>query len=150
MKRRFGSFTRREFLRNSGMLAAGLAGRQTNVPTTGIIARPLLDLNSLDKFVDSLPIPGIIRPKGTRPSPENPARVVPHYRLAMRQFMSKVHRDVKPTRLWGFEESSPGPTIETRSSEALLVEWANELPKAHFLPIDHTVHGAKRTSPPSG
>jgi len=147
MKRRFGLCTRREFLRNSGMLAAGLAGGQTNVHKTGIIAGPLLNPNSLEKFVDALPIPGIVRSKGTRPSPENPASVIPHYRLAMRQFMSKVHRDVKPTRLWGFEDGSPGPTIETRSSEALLVEWANELPKAHFLPIDHTVHGAEADKP---
>jgi spore coat protein A len=147
MKRRFSSLTRREFLRNSGMLAAGLAAGQSDVPKTGIIARPLLNPNSLEKFVEPLPIPGIIRPTGARPSPENPVGVVPHYRLAMRQFMSKVHRDVKPTRHWGFEEGSPGPTIETRSGEALLVEWANELPKAHFLPIDHTVHGAEADKP---
>jgi spore coat protein A len=147
MKRYFGSFTRREFLRNSGMLAAGLAAGQTEAPKTGIIARPLLNPNSLEKFVDPFPILEIIRPTSARPSPENPAGVIPHYRLAMRQFMNKVHRDVKPTRLWGFAEGSPGPTIETRSGEGLLVEWANELPKAHFLPIDHTVHGAEADKP---
>ena len=36
----------------------------------------------------------------------------------------------------------PGPTIEARRGEPLLVEWVNELPDKHFLPIDHSLHGA--------
>jgi spore coat protein A len=148
MKARFASLTRREFLRRSGMLAAGLAAGQTNVHKTGIIARPLLNLGSLEKFVDPLPIPNLIRPTGTRPNPEHSSSLIPYYRLPMRQIASKIHRDVKPTHCWGFGESSPGPTFETRSGEGLLVEWANELPNSHFLPIDHTVHGAEADKPP--
>jgi spore coat protein A len=148
MTRRFASLTRREFLRNSGLLAAGLAAGQTNVHKTGIIARPLLKLDSLEPFVDPLPMPAVIRPKGTRPNPEHPGSLLPYYRLTMRQLAGKIHRDVKPTRFWGFAESSPGPTFETRSGEGLLVEWANELPKTHFLPMDHNVHGAEADKPP--
>lgn len=59
----------------------------------------------------------------------------------------KVHRDVKPTRMWGFGGTSPGPTIEARSGQDLVVEWANELPREHFLPIDHNVHGAESDKP---
>ena len=129
------------------MAAAGLAVGQMNPHKTGIIGRPLLKPESLEKFVDALPIPGVIKPKGRRPSPENRADMIPYYRLAMRQITSKIHRDVKPTRVWGFEDGSPGPTLETRSGEGLLVEWANELPKTHFLPIDHTVHGAEADKP---
>ena len=29
----------------------------------------------------------------------------------------------------------------------MLVEWANELPGAHFLPIDHRLHGAEADKP---
>ena len=70
----------------------------------------------------------------------------------MRQFEGKVHRDVKPTRLWGFGAASsgasfPGPTLETQSGSGLLVEWANELPGSHFLPIDHNLHGAEADKP---
>jgi spore coat protein A len=129
-------------------LAAGLATGQTNGHKTGIIARPLLNVDSLERFVDPLPIPGVVRPKGTRPNPEHPASLIPYYRLPMRQIASKIHRDVRPTRFWGFGEGSPGPTFETRSGDGLLVEWANELPKAHFLPVDHTVHGAEADKPP--
>src|SRR5208282_2949679 len=51
------------------------------------------------------------------------------------------------TRLWGYAAASPGPTFETRSGEGLLVEWVNELPEKHFLPIDHTIHGAEPDKP---
>ena len=148
MKTRIAALTRREFLRRSGVLAAGLAAGQTGVQKKGIVAPPLLKLDSLEKFVDPLPIPGVIRPAGTRPNPEQSGSLIPYYRVPMRQIVSKVHRDVKPTRLWGFGGSSPGPTFETRSGKGLLVEWANELPMAHFLPIDHNVHGAEADKPP--
>jgi len=147
MTRQFHSLTRREFLRSSGVLAAGLVAGQTNVHRTGTIPKQLLNLSALEKFVDPLPIPSVLQPSGTRPSPGHPGSHVPYYRLAMRQFSSKIHRDVSPTRYWGFGQSSPGPTLETRSGEGLLVEWANELPKAHFLPIDHGVHGAEADKP---
>jgi spore coat protein A, manganese oxidase len=147
MTERFPPVTRREFLHRSGMLVAGVAASKVDPRRTGLIGRPLLDLNALARFVDPLPIPAILRPSGTRPGPENPSSTVPYYKVAMREFASKVHRDVKPTRLWGFGGASPGPTLETRSGEPLLVEWANELPKAHFLPIDHNVHGADASKP---
>lgn len=143
----FRSFTRREFLRGSGMLVTGLATGQAHIHKESVVARPLLKPESLEKFVDPLPIPTVIRPRGTGPNPEDRGHAIPRYRLAMRQITSKVHRDMKPTRQWGYENGSPGPTIEAHSGEGLLVEWANELPKEHFLPIDHTVHGAEADKP---
>jgi spore coat protein A len=65
----------------------------------------------------------------------------------MREIQSKLHRDLPASRLWGYEAGSPGPTFETRSGAALLIEWANELPKKHFLPIDHNLHGAEADKP---
>jgi spore coat protein A len=82
-----------------------------------------------------------------RPSPGNPSTHVPYYRIAMRQFQAKVHRDVPPTTFWGYEGSCPGPTFEARRGQSILVEWANELPRKHFLPIDHTLHGAEAEKP---
>jgi spore coat protein A len=109
--------------------------------------RPVLDPSTLAAFVDTLPIPGIVRSTELRPSPDDSKLRIPYYRLAMRQFQAKVHRDMKPTRLWGFGSSSPGPTFETESGKGMLVEWANELPREHFLPIDHNVHGAESDKP---
>ena len=110
--------------------------------------RTQLNTRALAQFVDPLPIPEIAKSSELRPSPADPSVKLPYYRVGMRQFESKVHRDMKPTRMWGFGASasgvsSPGPTFETRSGQGLLVEWANELPTAHFLPIDHSIHGAE-------
>src|SRR5580658_2407161 len=109
--------------------------------------KPVLDPNTLAQFVDPLPIPEVVRPIEFRPSPANPKVKIPYYRLPMREIESKVHRDLKPTRFWGFGSSSPGPTLKTQKGEGMLVDWANELPKEHFLPIDHSIHGAEADKP---
>jgi spore coat protein A len=65
----------------------------------------------------------------------------------MQPFEMKVHRDLKPTRMWGFGSQFPGPTFDVRSGQEILVEWANELPDKHFLPIDHNLGGAGADQP---
>jgi spore coat protein A len=82
-----------------------------------------------------------------RPSPANAAIRIPYYRVAMQQFQTKVHRDVPVTTFWGYNATCPGPILEARSGQPLLVEWVNELPREHFLPIDHTLHGAEADKP---
>jgi spore coat protein A len=109
--------------------------------------RTQLNASSLEQFVDPLPIPEIARPSGFRFSPIDPSTKLPYYRLSMRQYEFRIHRDLKPTLQWGYNAASPGPTIETRSGEGLLVEWANDLPDKHFLPIDHSIHGAEADKP---
>ena len=111
------------------------------------VTRPALDPNTLAKFVDPLPIPAIARPDEYRASPSDPAVKVPYYRIAMREIETKLHRDLKPTRVWTCGSSTPGPAFETRSGQGALIEWANELPTKHFLPIDHNLHGAEADKP---
>ncbi len=65
----------------------------------------------------------------------------------MREMQVKLHRDLPPTVVWSYGDSFPGPVFDTRSGEGLLVEWVNELPTKHFLPIDHTLHGAEADKP---
>jgi spore coat protein A, manganese oxidase len=137
------AITRRVFLAQGGMTTMALAMRRGMSHATPPKFRTQLNVSSLAQFVDPLPLPETIQPSGHRASPENPAVELPYYRVAMRPFESKVHRDMKPTRLWGYGSGSPGPTFETRSGQGLLVEWVNELPQAHFLPIDHSIHGAE-------
>ena len=102
-----------------------------------------IDPGTLIPFVDVLPIPPILRPDGLRPSPANSSLEIPYYRVTMREFVHQLHRDLKPTRLWGYGASVPGPTIQTTAGNPLLVEWVNDLPPKHFLPIDYRLHGAK-------
>jgi spore coat protein A len=141
--------TRRDFLHQGGILTASLALPQAlhhhDQPAPKF--HTALNVSNLAHFVDPLPIPEVAHPVDHRPDPTNSAVTLPYYRAAMRQIESKVHRDLKPTRLWAYGSSSPGPTFEARSGQGLLVEWANELPTQHFLPIDHTIHGAEADKP---
>jgi len=105
------------------------------------------DPNTLAKFVDSLPIPHLAKPNGSREDPTDRKRRLAYYRVVMRQNTIQFHRDLKPSTVWGFEGSVPGPTFEARSGEGILVEWANQLPGRHFLSIDHKIHGAERDEP---
>jgi spore coat protein A len=139
--------TRRALLQKTGRLTAALALRPAGRQAPTVTARPALDPAHLEPFVDPLPVPQIARPSGQRPSPSDPALSLPYYRLRMRAIESQVHRDLKPTPMWGFDSSSPGPTFETRSGRGLLVEWSNELPLQHFLPIDRHIHGAESDKP---
>jgi spore coat protein A len=99
-------------------------------------------------FVDSLPLPQAAKPIGKRLDPLRKSQV-PFYRIPIGEFFSKIHRDVPPTRFWGFGNSVPGPTVEARSGEEILIEWQNRLPAKHFLPIDHNLMGAEKGFPES-
>ncbi|HEY7838264.1 MAG TPA: multicopper oxidase domain-containing protein [Terriglobales bacterium] len=120
------SVSRRQFLANA--LASGalpLLPRPT-YPTPRT-----LDATRLSKFVDPLPRPAVAVPIA-------PGR----YRITMRATACQLHRDLPPTICWTYGGSVPGPTIETHSGSPFSVEWRNELPARHFLPIDHTLDGA--------
>jgi spore coat protein A len=150
--------SRRNFLRRSSLLAttlaAGKSGLLTSVAqesmssTQGVpTIAPALDVSTLAQFVDALPIPALAQRQGTRPSPTDTKLRVPFYRVQAQAITSKVHRDLPPTKFWTFGSSTPGPTFETRSGEPVLVEWVNALPSQHFLPVDHTIHGAEAEKP---
>ncbi|MBP7175317.1 MAG: multicopper oxidase domain-containing protein [Thermoclostridium sp.] len=89
----------------------------------------------LEKYKDPLPIPGIIRPVGTK-------KGQPYYELEMTEFSQNLHSDMGDTRLWGYAGSYPGPIIEAHEDNPIFVRWINKLPHEHFLPIDMTIHGA--------
>ncbi len=95
---------------------------------------PALDPTRLAKFVDPLPIPPVVKGTG-------------HCRIEMSEIACKVHRDLPPTKMWGYGGASPGPTIEVRSNQGATIEWVNNLPGRHLFPIDHNLHGAEPDKP---
>ena len=143
--------TRRNFLKQSSLCAAGAYFHGQLPPSMRHhpVAKQQVafDTRKLEKFVDPLPLPVLAQAQGRRPSPDDRRLMVPYYRMPMREAEIKVHRDMKPTRWWACASSVPGATIEARSGEPLLIEWANELPQQHFLPIDHNLHGAEADKP---
>ncbi len=107
----------------------------------------MLNPVTLAKFVDALPIPTLMPSAGKRPSPRNRKVQLPYYRIEMTELVAQLHRDVPPTRQWGYAGSVPGPTIATQADTACSSNGVNRLPAKHFLPVDHTLHGAEADKP---
>lgn len=94
----------------------------------------------ITKFVDPLPMPSTITTNAT-------LNGVPFYDVRMKPLRQKLHRDLLPTYLWGYNGLYPGPTFEVRRGQPIAVKWENNLPGTHFLPIDTTIHGAEPNIP---
>ncbi len=143
--------SRRTFLQNATALAllvktpAALAqqGMKQQISSHPALPRnatspdvPMLRATELASFVDPLPLPQrIAAPKRGK------------LRITMREIHAKVHRDVPPTRMWSYGETALAPQIEARSHQPLRVEWINQLPRKHFLPIDYSLHGCGHDVP---
>src|SRR3989449_11745308 len=105
---------RRDFLRLGAMAGAGCLLFPRNY---------VFGQNSpkLRPFVDPLPIPPVLPGAAS-------------FDIHMRQFFQKSHRDLPPTKLWGYEGMFLGPTFEVRSGSPITVQWLNDLPgQKHFL-----------------
>jgi spore coat protein A len=50
-----------------------------------------------------------------------------------------------PTKVWGYNGTCPGPTIEVMKDVPVRIRWINDLPDKHLLPVDHTLHGTMNT-----
>jgi spore coat protein A len=142
--------TRRKFLGQSALTATAVLSRRAiaqAMPQPAPPAIPNLDPNTLARFVDPLPLPQVVQPVDLRIAPVHSGERVPFYRISMQAIRAKLHRDLPPTVLWSYGGSVPGPVFEARSGQGLQVEWANELPAKHFLPIDYSLHGAEKDKP---
>ena len=94
---------------------------------------PQLNAFNLVPFVDEMPLPERIRPI----SSANPNKL----RITMREVHAKLHRDIPTTRQWSYGETALAPLIDVHAGHPLSIEWVNNLPTQHFLPIDHSLHG---------
>ena len=120
-----------------------LLGAGCNRSVLAADAHLLLKPAKLAKFVDPLPIPSVLAPNTTLHAG------IDYYAITMTQFTQKLHRDLPPTVLWGYNGQYPGPTIEARSTlphnathpgKPVKVSYQNMLPNMHLLPVDRTVH----------
>jgi spore coat protein A len=131
---------RRDFLRIAGGGTAVLLTDQ--MPARGAAprgqARSAPTAQALAPYVDRLPIPPVLRA---------PAQADTAITIRMRPCLQKVHRDLPATALWGYNGTWPGPTLDVRRGQTVRVNWVNELPATHFLPIDRTIHGADEQTP---
>lgn len=100
-------------------------------------------------FVDALPLPPVLRPVGVAPNPHGRDRFSPYYEVPMMQATQKLHRDLPPTKVWGYGGMYPGPSFEVRRGQPVAVKWINDLPEQHIFAeaIDRTLHGAGHHEP---
>lgn len=110
-------------------------------------AEPVLDPARLTPFLDPLQTPPVARPLTTRAASGGSSGPVPLFRYPIKEFRKSVHRQLAPTVMWGYNGWSPGPTFEAKRGQPFFVEWRNELPSQHLLPIDHSLHGAEESKP---
>ena len=96
----------------------------------------------LTKYLDALPIPPVLQLSGI-------VNGLPRYNIAMSQFTQKLHSQLPPTTLWGYNGLYPGPTFEMRSGMPVTVQFSDSLPTTHLLQgaIDPTIHGSESPAP---
>lgn len=133
------TLSRRRFLTGGlGLVGTAVAWPAWSASTnTGKKKALFIDPGTLEPFVDALPIPPVAKPLLQPDDRSAPT----HYRVTMHEASVKVHRDLPATRMWTYDGHHPGPTFETRSEQPLSVEWVNDLPAHHFLPVDYTICG---------
>ncbi len=139
------SKTRRQFLKLSIASAPGLAlahGVNADDTTRGVAApQAYRKPGSLERYIDPLPVP-------KRLIPQSASEGGVQYRVRMSEFTQRMHSQLPPTRLWGYEGQYPGPTIEASRGTPITVQWENQLPSRHIFEIDPRIPGATPPIPP--
>ncbi len=135
---------RRQFLKAAGTLASGLAACSHDA-LAWALATPsnqsgIRTPASIQRYIDPLPIPATLKPADVR-------KGTTAYSVRMREFEQRLHSQLSPTRLWGYNAQYPGPTIEARSGSPIVVDWHNDLPTTHLFPVDSHIHGAMAPAP---
>lgn len=101
----------------------------------------------LTPYQDPLPLPAVATPiQGTIGGKA-------YYEIAMTEQFQQLHSDLPLTRVWGYNGTFPGPTIEAYKGDSVTVIWRNDLRYAetgqlrteHALLVDTCLHGPDHT-----
>jgi hypothetical protein len=102
----------------------------------------------LEPFVDPLPIPSPMQPTIGEPGGEAT------YEFSIVEFDQQLHRDLPPTRCWGYGGTYPAATIEAGRDLPVTLHVLNDLRDElgnlrteHYLPVDPCPHGAETNDP---
>ena len=99
-----------------------------------------IKLENLKPFKDNLVIPEILKPK------KNECGNYDMLEIEMRNASIKLHSDLPPTQLWTYAGKCPGPTIEVKKDQKVVVKWKNEL--NGVIPIDAFEAVSNENDPP--
>jgi spore coat protein A len=101
-----------------------------------------LDPRTLTKYLDALPIPGVMQEVSTN-----------YYEVGVWQISQQLHSQLPPTVVWGYGRTQtttgyPGATFEVTRGTPIDVKWINNLVDSqgnhiiHPMPVDQTLHWA--------
>ncbi len=137
--------SRREFLKLSAMVGAGLAlpTRWLATPRRAFAAS---QSGALTKFVEPLRGIGGNGIPLAQPDTVNPGWWQPgatHYTIDIGQFADQLHPDLpNPTRLWGYGQGGDfkhlGGIIAAKRGTPVQITFRNNLPPEHILPVDRS------------
>jgi len=133
-------FTRRQLLNSFGCAGAGALLPRHLTAQSDEAGPNTLSGVWLEPFADPLPLARVLPPAAGNAESQQ-------YRITISEFRQKVHRDLPPSILWGFEGSMPGPTIAARRGCTVKIDWLNRLPLHHRLAVDHNISGAGKDVP---
>ncbi|HLL34043.1 MAG TPA: O-aminophenol oxidase PhsA [Streptomyces sp.] len=105
---------------------------------TDIIERPTGQLTESDDrkrpapadltpYVAPLPVPSVLRPETGDVRRET--------EIALRPTWVRLHPQLPPTLMWGYDGQVPGPTIEVRRGQRVRIAWTNRIPKGSEYPV---------------
>ncbi|MPY48669.1 O-aminophenol oxidase PhsA [Streptomyces acidicola] len=94
---------------------------------TDHITEEALATGELAPYVTPLPVPPVLRPES--------GDVLRETEIALRPTWVRLHPQLPPTLMWGYEGQVPGPTIEVRRGQRVRIAWTNRIPKGSEYPV---------------
>lgn len=81
----------------------------------------------LAPYVAPLPVPPVLRPAS--------GDVLRETEIALRPAWVRLHPQLPPTLMWGYDGQVPGPTIEVRRGQRVRIAWTNRIPTDSEYPV---------------
>ncbi|MER6084619.1 O-aminophenol oxidase PhsA [Streptomyces sp. NPDC001833] len=81
----------------------------------------------LAPYVAPLPVPPVLRPGS--------GDVLRETEIALRPTWVRLHPQLPPTLMWGYDGQVPGPTIDVRRGQRVRIAWTNRIPKGSEYPV---------------
>ncbi|WP_408907088.1 O-aminophenol oxidase PhsA [Streptomyces cavernicola] len=78
-------------------------------------------------YISPLTVPPLLRPQ--------PVDVLQETAITLRPTWVRLHPQLPPTLMWGYNGSVPGPTIEVRRGRRIRVAWTNRIPEGSEYPV---------------
>ncbi|MEW2619429.1 O-aminophenol oxidase PhsA [Streptomyces sp. NPDC048106] len=94
---------------------------------TGAAAETKQAHGELRPYVAPLTVPPVLRPEA--------ADVRQETEIALRPTWVRLHPQLPPTLMWGYDGHVPGPTIEVRRGRRVRIAWTNRIPKDAEYPV---------------